>query len=158
MDSPTIPPKPDPIASADLLTQAVKVIFSWAILMPIAVIVSGKLLSQRFSLSGKYDDQFNIRIPGILRIRSTNQEVILGFAGFLLSLLVLGCVFGAHVYDFVKSHFGVDPGQFNSLCILSSLLTVLWSSTLYVLTAAAPPDPASAERDRLGSEIAAHPK
>lgn len=117
-----------------LLEKVVKVIFSWVVLMPIGVIVSGHLLSQVFHLSQPNPKQFfRIPIPEFLEIRADGDSVILGFSGFLITFLILCTLAGRSIYAVVKTQFGIDPGHFNALCIFSSMATVLWSAVLYLI-------------------------
>ena len=102
--------------------------------MPVAVIVSGKLLSQRFKLDVGDAQLLRIPIFGLLVIQAGGAEVILGFSGFLLTLFFLAVLAGKTVYALFCYQFGVDPGQFNALCVFSSFATVVWSVLLYLLT------------------------
>jgi uncharacterized membrane-anchored protein len=127
-----------------------KTIFSWVILMPIAVVISGTLLAKCFSLQVETQQRFVIPIPKILHLEATNGEVTLGFAGFIITLLIIGLLGGPTVYSIFRNQFGIDPGQFNSLCIISSFVTVIWSVILWLLykSKTALPDEAALERDR----------
>lgn len=116
----------------DYATAVLSFIFSWVVLMPIAVIVSGKLLSKRVQLRVKSEQLFSINLLYILRIRAQDDEVILGFTGFIVILLLVGLVAGPQSYTVVKSNFGIDPGQFNSVCLMSSFLTVACTLMLYI--------------------------
>lgn len=142
----------------DWLTDTIKTIFSWVILMPISVIISGKLLSQPFRLTVGPDEFFTVPIPKILFIRATGSEVIFGFTGFIITLLLLGLLAGPSAYVTFRSRFGLDPGQFNSLCILSSFITVIWSTMIWLvftkLHKARRIDLTIQERDRLIEELA----
>jgi hypothetical protein len=138
------------VIGLDQLEIILKTLFSWFFLMPIAVIISGILLSKPFNLQIETDQRFRIPVPRIFNLEANNGEVVLGFAGFIITLVILGVTGGEYIYIFFRSHFGIDPGQFNSLCILSSFITVLWSSILWVLHKArtSSPDPAAIERDQ----------
>jgi hypothetical protein len=120
--------------SIPLLEPAIKTIFSWIVLMPIAVIVSGHLLSQIFRLQRPDQQQyFRIPIPRFIEIRADGDSVILGFTGFFITLLILSTLSGKAIYGIFKEQFGIDPGQFNALCVFSALSTVLWSAILYLI-------------------------
>lgn len=138
MPTPTPTPEPANIATdSDALHHvftAVKAIFSWIILMPIAVIVSGKLLAYRFKLGGASKQLFRIPIVGLFHIQADNDEVVLGFSGFLLTLFFSGGLAGHAIHRFFQYQFGIDPGQFNTLCVFSSFATVVWAFFLYLLT------------------------
>jgi hypothetical protein len=133
----------------DQLTKILRAIFSWGVLMPIAVIVSGIFLSKPFRLQVESQQQFRIPIPKIFHLEATGGEVILGFAGFILTLVPLGLIGGQSIYNFFKVQFGIDPGQFNSLCVLSSFITVIWSVALWLIHKALtkPRDPVTSKRD-----------
>lgn len=148
-------PNDDYIATAE---AAIKFIFSWVILLPIAIIVSGKFLTKPVSFSVNSKQLFKIEI-GILTIQATDEEVILGFAGFIITLFASAMYSGKGVYELVKAGFGIDPGQFNSLCIFSSFSMVVWSCALLIITELAkhlfsgPRDKEMVERDKLIEQL-----
>jgi hypothetical protein len=114
----------------------IKFIFSWVMLMPVSVIISGKLLSEVLKLRVRSKQLFGIerRVAGVsFEIQATDNEVILGFTGFIITLMVIAVPLGHRAYDLFREQFGIDPGQFTSLCILSSLSTVIWTFILYVI-------------------------
>jgi hypothetical protein len=121
------------------LTDALKFIFSWIILLAIGVIVSGKLLAQKFKFEAGTGQLFRIPIKGILTIEATGAEVVLGFTFYLICVLLLGITFGAGLQPWVKVHFGIDPGQFNALGFLSSLAAVAISAAIFLLSKIPPP-------------------
>lgn len=135
----------------DNLSVIFKWIFSWFVLMPIAVIISGTLLAKPLRLHVASRQRFVIPIPKILHLEAKNGEVILGFAGFIITLVIMALVCGQNVYLLFRSQFGIDPGQFNSLCILSSFITVIWAVVIWLIDKArkASPDPSAIERDEL---------
>lgn len=116
----------------DWIEVIIRFVFSWIILMPISVIITGKLLAKpiKFSVTSKQVFQIPLRI---LIIQATGGEVVLGFTGFIITLFILGVADGPDAYALVKTNFGIDPGQFNSLCMLSSFITVAWSFALFLL-------------------------
>lgn len=114
------------------LETLIKFIFSWVILMPIALIVSGKFIAQPIPLKVNSKQLFKISL-GMLVVEATDDEVIYGFTGFIITFLLVAIIGGKDAYALVKNNFGVDAGQFNSLCILSSFSTVLWSFLLFIL-------------------------
>ncbi|WP_344572186.1 hypothetical protein [Winogradskya humida] len=116
------------------LSISVRFIFSWVILMPIAVIAGGKLLGQLFKLDGQDDDSFRIRVPPVLKFSAKKEEVLLGVALFIIDLFLVGAFFGEDTYLLFKREFGVDPGQFNSICTFSSFLSVLVSTTILLVS------------------------
>ena len=115
------------------VTQALSLIFSWIILLPIGVIVTGKFLSQPLKFEAGPGLQFRIPIKGVLAIESNGAEVILGFACYLVSLGLLGAVFGSSIQPWVKARYGIDPGQFNALGFASSIFSVAISSVVFLV-------------------------
>jgi hypothetical protein len=89
-------------------------LFSWAVLMPIAVIVSGKLLAKPINFTVDSEQSFKISIK-LLNIQATGGEVILGFTGFFITLFGFGTFGGKEIYALVKDNYGIDPGHFNAL-------------------------------------------
>ncbi|HEX8696444.1 MAG TPA: hypothetical protein VF746_28755 [Longimicrobium sp.] len=120
---------PDVISIEGIL----RFVFSGLVLMAISVILSGKFLAQRIKLPVRSSQLFQIPLPGILKIGATDDEVILGFTGLIITLLATGSLFGKRAHVFFSNNFGIDPGQFNSLCILSAFLAVIWSFVLFLL-------------------------
>jgi hypothetical protein len=110
----------------------VKFIFSWIILMPIAVIVSGKLLSCFITLPVKKEQYFGLNIK-IVKISAHNDEVYLGFGLFLLTFSFAFMLAGQDIYSLVKTNLGSDLGQPNSICFFSSLISLLISIVIFIL-------------------------
>ena len=131
---PSAPPStgPSPTSEWDVISAALKFIFSGLVLMAISVIVGGKFLAPYLRITVKTEQLFRITIWRVLTIQSTGDEVILGFSGFIVTLLLIGFPMGNSAYVVFKHNFGLDPGQFNALCILSAFVTVLWTFMLYV--------------------------
>lgn len=142
----------------DAVVPILKLIFSWIVLMPVAVIVSGQFLGQPLKMQLDKDQRFVIPLR-IFRLEAINSQVTLGFAGFIITLLAIGFSGGLRAYIMFRNQFGIDPGQFNSLCILSSFVTVMWSSALWLIVLLinkvkrASPDPVSQKRDELINEL-----
>jgi hypothetical protein len=114
--------------------DVVKAVFSWVILMPIAVMVSGKLVGQTIKLSGQRGQLFQVKLPKVITIAARDDEVILGFTMFLIALMVSGLSAGAAIYRFMVADFGIDPGQFDALCVFSSFVVVAASVLLFLLS------------------------
>jgi hypothetical protein len=119
------------LGNSDETYALVGKIFSWTLLMPIAVIVSGKFLSSVFPMANGKSQLFKISLK-ILVIQANNDEVTLGFAGFMITLVVVALTGGANFYHFTAQRFGVDPGQFNTLCFASALFCVVWSAFIWL--------------------------
>jgi hypothetical protein len=110
----------------------IKFIFSWLILLPIAVIVTGKLLSKPINFGA--DSKQILKIPlKIFQIEANGGEVILGFACLIIVLFFVAIIGGEDIYLLVKSNFGIDPGHFHSICFFSSLLSVIFSTCIFII-------------------------
>ena len=121
-------------SNAEIYESVIKIVFSWVILMPIAVMVSGKLMAQTVKLSGQHGQLFQISIPKVIKIRANNDEVILGFGLFIVLLAIDGMVAGQVLYRLIVTNFGIDPGHFNALCIFSAFASVFLSGFVYGLS------------------------
>jgi hypothetical protein len=117
------------------LNDALKFIFSWVALMPLSVIVSGKLLAHipAFRLAGQEKQDFGLRLPGVIRFFASGDEVVFGFGLFLSELFILSLVAGHGIYKLFRSDFGVNLGQFNSLCAFSALSSVVFSLLILIV-------------------------
>lgn len=102
--------------------------------MPIAVIVGGKLTSQVMRLQAGSRSILRIVVPPVIDVRATDDEVIFGFSGFIIMLLTIGLPFGHRVYDLFRLQYGIDPGAFNSLCVMSSFANVLLAMILFLFS------------------------
>ena len=153
----------NPSAAYDQLEKAIKFIFSWVVLMPIAVIIGGKLLAQVLKLNVRSTQLFRIAIPRMFEIKATDSEVIMGFTGFIITLVFIAVPAGPKAYNLFRTQFGVDPGHFNSLCVLSSFATVIWTFALYLLLLLtgklreATPDPIATEHEELIDRLSNEP-
>src|SRR5258708_2449024 len=72
------------------LSSALAFIFSWLVLLAIAVITSGKLLSKTIKLTEGSKQLFRISLPRVLTVQAADDEVILGFTGFFITFLSIG--------------------------------------------------------------------
>ncbi|MFB2827684.1 hypothetical protein [Aeromonas veronii] len=107
-------------------------VFSWILLASISIITSGWFLAHPISNTIATDQKFVINLIA-LKIQATGSQVILGFAGFIITTLLSGVMAGQWVYTLVKDNFGIDPGQFKSICMFSSFLTVAWSFAFFII-------------------------
>ena len=123
--------------SVDYLSDSLKFVFSWIALLPIAIVVSGKLIAHNpaFKLSGQDEQKFGLRLPGIIHFVATGDEVVFGFALFITEFFFFALVAGRAIYGIVKSDFGVDLGQFNSLCAFSAFSSVIVSGLVLLFIA-----------------------
>lgn len=118
----------------DYLESVFKFIFSWVLLMPIAVIVSGKIVGTLLKMPRQHKQFFRIPIPRVLNLEARGDEVVFGFVAFFLNFLAIAMPAGKPAYRMFVDRFGPDPGQFNALCILASF-TAVATSLLLVLIA-----------------------
>src|ERR1017187_251382 len=116
----------------DNFTTITGFIFSWVVLLPTCVILSGKFLSSVFPMRGI--SKTTLRIPlWLFRIEAQNDEVVLGLTAFIVTLGIVALSGGEGFYRYAAGHFGIDPGQFHTLCFASAVITVAWSVTLWRL-------------------------
>jgi hypothetical protein len=130
-----------PSSSTDSVTTALDVskevlgfVFSWIVLLGIGVIVSGKLAGQHFILGFSDEDSFSINVVAF-RIRARGDEVSLGFLFFFLCLGLVVIFGGADAYTYFKSHAGIDIGHWNSICVISSFLSIVVAVVLWIMRA-----------------------
>jgi len=121
----------------DNFTSIVGYIFSWAVLLPAAVILSGHFLASVFPMRGVTGIIFKISL-WFLRLEARNDEVILGLAGFLITFGIVAFSGGEAFYRYAAIQFGINPGQFHTLCFASAIITVAWSVTLWLCTTVRP--------------------
>jgi hypothetical protein len=108
-------------------------IFSWIVLLTISIIISGKFAAKAFPMGFMGDDKFVIDVY-MLKLKATGDEVTLGFSFFIVCLVA--CIFfgGVSAYEFFKLHSGIDIGQWNSLCVISSGACLLLSILMFFLS------------------------
>lgn len=121
--------------SIDVLDDALKYIFSLAALTPIAVIFSGKWLGRLFKLPGRRKEYFQFSIPHVIYIKAMNDEVMLGFSLYIVFMVSIAWTDGKNAPVMLKSKFGANLGQFDSICVLSALGSLLAALSLFLLTA-----------------------
>ena len=109
------------------LRTALTFVFSWLVLTPIAIIISGKLLSVILKWPGQTNQRLQIKVPGILTLNATKGEAVFGFTAFLVNFVLIAVIGGPHAYHFFVDRFGPDPGQFDALCALGAFSSVLTS-------------------------------
>jgi hypothetical protein len=118
--------------SINLLSDALKFIFSWVALLPIAIIVSGKFIAHipAFKLTGQEGQMFGVRLPGVIDFVAKGDEVVYGFGLFIAEFFIVAIVAGHAVYNLVESDFGINLGQFNAICAFSAFSSVILSGLL----------------------------
>ncbi|WP_318473000.1 hypothetical protein [Photobacterium leiognathi] len=114
------------------IESALESVFSWLFLASISIITSGWFLAHPISQTIATEQKFVINLL-VLKIQATGSQVILGFSGFIITTLLSGVIAGEWIYELVKTSFGIDPGQFKSICMFSSFLTVAWSFLFFII-------------------------
>lgn len=142
------------------LSTVFKFLLSWVALAPISIIVSGKLLGQLFKLTGQGQQWFQVSIPGVIRLRASGAEAVLGFVLFICNLLLVGLTANSQRIDHLFTQdFGSNLGSANSLVVFCALLSVGVSALVLILTklfsiSRRKSDPILAEHDRLITGLA----
>lgn len=133
--------------SLDFVQSVITVLLSWLVLAGISIIISGKLISLRLPIGIRDDSNFHIPLV-IFTIRAKGEEVISGFLSFILSLIL--CIFlgGKGAYDLFKDQAGVDIGQWNSLCVMASFLSLFVATLICILVPFMRGAPLISEQDR----------
>lgn len=111
----------------EFLSTCLEFIFSWVVLSAVCVIVAGKLLSRSFKLRRAGKQLFCVIVPKILRVSAKDDEVIIGFAVYVITFLMVGALFGQDAHNFFSDNFGLTITHWNSLAILSSMILVTWA-------------------------------
>ncbi|WP_214103715.1 hypothetical protein [Acrocarpospora catenulata] len=154
-----MPTAPNPELFGHLI-EPVKFVFSWAGLMPIAIIISGRFIAELMKLSGRRTYFFQIKIPRFIGIFAKDDEVVFGFGAFIVTLLTVGLVGGRGSYEMFRERFGLDLGQFTSTCVLSALTTVAITTVILLANRAAgalrrKTDPTLQEHQQMIEDLAA---
>jgi hypothetical protein len=116
----------------EITSSILTAIFSWIVILGISVIVAGKLMCRMAARSISSDDRFVINFF-VFRISAKGDEVLFGFLIFLLVLLAVIFFGGRSAYEMFRDHSGIDIGQWNSICVLASLLSVMIASLIFLL-------------------------
>lgn len=119
------------------LIEAVKTLFSWIVLIPIAIIFSGIFLTNHLEqkdVSLKYMGfhQLIIVVKPIIKLEAIGKEVIYGFSAFLITLFVSGITLGHWICELVNFQFGFEFTNFESVCFFCALLTLTWTFLLFL--------------------------
>jgi hypothetical protein len=114
------------------ITSLIATVFSTIVLTAVGVIISGKLMANRIPINLSDDDHFMINLY-ILKLRSTDDQVIWGFTMFIFGIGAV-IIFGGHdAYEYFKLNSGVDLGQWKSLCAIASFLSIFVSSLIWAI-------------------------
>ena len=108
---------------ADFWNTAIPLAFigTCLLLYAVSVIASGKFLVAAFTDS--------TIAWGVFKM----AECFGGLTGAIIMLLVLALLGGEGFYKYAASHFGINPGQFFTLCFSSAIITVPLSGVLWLI-------------------------
>jgi hypothetical protein len=151
-------PAPDkPNDAMHLLQDFLLFFFSGLLLAAVAIILGGQWLANCLNIPRTPKALFRIPLPGFFTVEARGNEVGLGITGFVLTLLSIALPAGKEAYAIVKERIGVDLGQFNSLCVLSAFITLVWTFLIYLLLKRpwSGPDPLLEEQQRRLENISA---
>lgn len=126
-----LPDKTTVTGFLDVLQTVLIFLFSWVVLLGISVIVTGKIAARHFSMGIDLSDEFKINIY-IINIKARGDEVSLGFLIFSVFLFLTILIGGADAYAFFRSRSGIDIGHWNSLCMVASFLSLIFSACLII--------------------------
>ncbi|WP_139216653.1 hypothetical protein [Sphingomonas sp. NFR04] len=118
-------------SAIDLLQSVVTALLSWIVLAAISIIISGKLITYRLPIGLKDESSFHIPLI-IFKMKAKGEEVTSGFICFILCLSACIFIGGKPAYDIFKLRSGVDIGQWNSLCVMASFLSLTISLIILV--------------------------
>jgi hypothetical protein len=122
----------------EALTPLLSFIFSWILMLPIGVIISGIFLGALVPVPTAVGTRFVIPLL-ILKIEATGGEVVIGFYAYLLTFSLVLVFGGTDLYQYIKVQSSLDPGHFNSLCAASAVLSALWTSVPFFASLALRP-------------------
>jgi hypothetical protein len=137
----------NPTDAIQALKAVLAFILSWIGLTAISIIISGKLIARRIPLGFLEEDVFNINLI-FFKLKSKGDEVSLGLIVFISNLggwVIFG---GPSAYEFFKIHAGIDVGQWNSLCIISSFASICIAFVFFAISGWATGVPVIAARGR----------
>jgi hypothetical protein len=113
----------------NIVSAVLKFGFSWLGMMPAAIAISGIFIRHipGCQLTDQKHHLIGIPLWPVYRIRATGDEVVFGIGLFIAEFFLLGLTLGRQIYAIVRSGFGLDLGQFNSICAFSAFSSVLIS-------------------------------
>jgi hypothetical protein len=151
------PPPEKPNEALQILQDFLLFFFSGLLLAAVAIIFGGHWLSNCLNITKTPNALFRIPIPGFFTVEARGNEVGLGITGFVITLLSITVPAGPSAYAMVQKNIGIDLGQFNSLCVLSAFVTLVWTFLVYMLVKRpwGSPDPLVEEQKRRLDEISA---
>ena len=133
--------------SLDVVQSVLTALLSWVVLAAISIIISGKLITARLPIGIQDNAVFKIPLV-IFDITAKGEEVSTGFTSFILSLFVCIIFGGSSAYNLFKIQAGVDIGQWNSLCVIASFLSLFVSTIICIVVPFFKNSPVISEKDR----------
>ena len=117
----------DEIFSAHGLLEYGLPIFSIFVLMPVAVLISGRLMASRILLDqSKSPFVINIDMK-IIKIMAQGAEVTWGFIIFILALVFTMAVWGPDAKVYIVSKTGLNIGVWTAYCAVASFSSLIIS-------------------------------
>lgn len=122
-------------------------IFSWVVLLPVSVIIAGKLLGKYMVLGFSTEDRFVVNVYFFV-IRAKGDEVTLGLTIFIIALSFVIFFGGPEAYEIFKLRAGLDIGQWNSMCVIASAFSLAGSVLVSICLARFGPSPVVSTGER----------
>jgi hypothetical protein len=106
----------------------------WMALLP-GIFLSGLLLHRipPCRMADRRGSAVHLRIGSRYRMAAIGNDVVFGLGMFISWLFLFGLTVGRHVYAIVKMNWGIDIGQFSSICTFSMVCSVFISFAVYIL-------------------------
>lgn len=119
-------------SALETVQSIVTVLLSWLLLAAISIIISGKLISLRLPMGLSEEAKFEIPLI-IFQLKARGEEVITGFLAFIISLALCISFGGNAAYLMFKAQSGVDIGQWNSLCVIASFVSLIVATAICII-------------------------
>ncbi len=102
------------------------------IVIVIMIILSGVMLSNSFQIPQSTNQKLVVNLK-ILKLQATGSEVVLGLVIYLLVTFLTGLFGGKELTTFINCQFGLTFSQFNSICILGGVLSLIVSAVVFFI-------------------------
>lgn len=107
-------------------------IFSWIVVLPICVVLTGKFLSQVFDYKVKNDDLFAINVY-FLRIKAEKSEVMIGFGVYLLVFFTNLLFAKEYPLSVLNDGAGLKLTKWNAVCLFSALCSSSIATLVFIV-------------------------
>lgn len=111
-------------------TKIIEYIFSWVVILPICLIVSGKLIAQSFDYKVDSSDVLNIDLR-VIKIKAEKQEVSLGFGLYFLIFFINLIFTRDYTVNLINEGADLNISKWNALCIFSGLCSASISMIVF---------------------------